>query len=92
MVMSFFRSDEGGISQIESQVQRMIADARHTFDLELDRRETTDLGPNFQPHEARFEEAAGDRGYALPATFENPGESLLKALDELGYGGGEDGG
>ncbi|MAB78195.1 MAG: hypothetical protein CMJ89_02475 [Planctomycetes bacterium] len=66
--------------------------ARHTFDLELDRRETTDLGPNFQPHEARFEEAAGDRGYALPATFENPGESLLKALDELGYGGGEDGG
>ena len=35
MVMSFFRSDEGGISQIESQVQRMIADARHTFDLSL---------------------------------------------------------
>ena len=36
MVMSFFRSDEGGISQIESQVQRMIADARHTFDLAMD--------------------------------------------------------
>jgi len=35
MVMSFFRSDEGGISQIESQVQRMIADARHTFDLAM---------------------------------------------------------
>jgi phosphate uptake regulator len=33
--MSFFRSDEGGISQIESQVQRMIADARHTFDLAM---------------------------------------------------------
>ncbi len=35
MVMSFFRSDEGGISQIESQVQRMIVDARHTFDLAM---------------------------------------------------------
>ena len=35
MVMSFFRSDEGGISQIESQVQRMIAAARHTFDLAM---------------------------------------------------------
>ena len=35
MVMSFFRSDEGGISQIESQVQRMIGDARHTFDLAM---------------------------------------------------------
>ena len=35
MVMSFFRPDEGGISQIESQVQRMIADARHTFDLAM---------------------------------------------------------
>ena len=35
MVMSFFRSDEGGISQIESQVQRMIADARHTFDISM---------------------------------------------------------
>jgi len=33
--MSFFRSDEGGISQIESQVQRMIGDARHTFDLAM---------------------------------------------------------
>ena len=35
MVMSFFRSAEGGISQIESQVQRMIADARHTYDLAM---------------------------------------------------------
>ena len=36
MVMSFFRKpEEGGLSQIDAQVQRMINDARHTFDLAM---------------------------------------------------------
>ncbi len=36
MVMSFFRRpEEGGLESIESQVQRMVTDARHTFDLAL---------------------------------------------------------
>jgi len=36
MVMSFFRRpEEGGLSQIDAQVQRMINDARHTFDLAM---------------------------------------------------------
>ena len=36
MVMSFFRKpEEGGLESIESQVQRMVNDARHTFDLAL---------------------------------------------------------
>ena len=36
MVMSFFRRpDESGIEHIEAQVQRMVNDARHTFDLAL---------------------------------------------------------
>jgi len=36
MVMSFFRRPEGsGLENIESQVQRMVNDARHTFDLAL---------------------------------------------------------
>ena len=36
MVMSFFRrSDDSGIDHIESQVQRMVTDARHTFDLAM---------------------------------------------------------
>ncbi|HJO19723.1 MAG: PhoU domain-containing protein [Acidimicrobiales bacterium] len=34
--MSFFRRpEEGGLSQIDAQVQRMINDARHTFDLAM---------------------------------------------------------
>jgi phosphate uptake regulator len=34
--MSFFRKpEEGGLSQIDAQVQRMINDARHTFDLAM---------------------------------------------------------
>ena len=36
MVMSFFRRpEESGLENIESQVQRMVNDARHTFDLAL---------------------------------------------------------
>ena len=36
MVMSFFRrTEESGLENIESQVQRMVNDARHTFDLAL---------------------------------------------------------
>ena len=36
MVMSFFRrSDDSGIDLIEAQVQRMVTDARHTFDLAM---------------------------------------------------------
>ena len=36
MVMSFFRrSDDSGIDHIEAQVQRMVTDARHTFDLAM---------------------------------------------------------
>ena len=36
MVMSFFRKpEEGGLSQIDAQVQRIINDARHTFDLAM---------------------------------------------------------
>ena len=36
MVMSFFRRPEdSGLENIESQVQRMVNDARHTFDLAL---------------------------------------------------------
>lgn len=36
MVMSFFRrTDESGIDHIEAQVQRMVTDARHTFDLAM---------------------------------------------------------
>ena len=36
MVMSFFRrSDDSGIDRIEAQVQRMVTDARHTFDLAM---------------------------------------------------------
>ncbi|MBT7132149.1 MAG: hypothetical protein HN897_02660, partial [Actinobacteria bacterium] len=34
--MSFFRRpDEGGLEQIDAQVQRMVNDARHTFDLAM---------------------------------------------------------
>ncbi len=36
MVMSFFRRpEEGGLEQIDAQVQRMVNDARHTFDLAM---------------------------------------------------------
>ncbi|MEC9425350.1 MAG: PhoU domain-containing protein [Actinomycetota bacterium] len=36
MVMSFFRRpDDSGIDHIEAQVQRMVTDARHTFDLAM---------------------------------------------------------
>ena len=36
MVMSFFRrSDDSGLGRIEAQVQRMVTDARHTFDLAM---------------------------------------------------------
>ena len=36
MVMSFFRKpDESGLAHIDAQVQRMIIDARHTFDLAM---------------------------------------------------------
>ena len=36
MVMSFFRrSEDSGIDHIEAQVQRMVTDARHTFDLAM---------------------------------------------------------
>ena len=36
MVMSFFRrSDDSGLGHIEAQVQRMVNDARHTFDLAM---------------------------------------------------------
>ena len=36
MVMSFFRrSDDSGLGRIEAQVQRMVNDARHTFDLAM---------------------------------------------------------
>ena len=36
MVMSFFRrSDDSGLGHIEAQVQRMVTDARHTFDLAM---------------------------------------------------------
>ena len=36
MVMSFFRKpEEGGLEHIDAQVQRMINDARHTFDLAM---------------------------------------------------------
>lgn len=36
MVMSFFRKpDETGLAHIDAQVQRMIIDARHTFDLAM---------------------------------------------------------
>jgi phosphate uptake regulator len=36
MVMSFFRKpEEGGLEHIDAQVQRMVADARHTFDLAM---------------------------------------------------------
>ena len=36
MVMSFFRKpEEGGLEHIDVQVQRMINDARHTFDLAM---------------------------------------------------------
>jgi phosphate uptake regulator len=36
MVMSFFRKpDESGFAHIDAQVQRMIIDARHTFDLAM---------------------------------------------------------
>ncbi|MDG2427466.1 MAG: PhoU domain-containing protein [Acidimicrobiales bacterium] len=36
MVMSFFRrNDDSGIDRIEAQVQRMVTDARHTFDLAM---------------------------------------------------------
>lgn len=36
MVMNFFRrSDDSGIDLIEAQVQRMVTDARHTFDLAM---------------------------------------------------------
>ena len=36
MVMSFFRRpDDSGIAHIEAQVQRMVTDARHTFDLAM---------------------------------------------------------
>ncbi len=36
MVMSFFRKpEEGGLEHIDAQVQRMITDARHTFDLAM---------------------------------------------------------
>ena len=36
MVMSFFRRpDDSGIDHIEAQVQRMVNDARHTFDLAM---------------------------------------------------------
>ena len=36
MVMSFFRRpEESGLENVEAQVQRMVNDARHTFDLAL---------------------------------------------------------
>ena len=36
MVMSFFRrSDDSGLGRIEAQFQRMVTDARHTFDLAM---------------------------------------------------------
>ncbi len=36
MVLSFFRKpEEGGLEHIDAQVQRMVADARHTFDLAM---------------------------------------------------------
>ena len=64
--------------------------AQRTFDLSADPRETYDLGADFGELQERLERAAGDRGYAFPALFEDPAESLRQAWEDLGYAGGSD--
>ena len=58
-----------------------------SYDLQGDPRETRSLGGNFGALQDRLEKAATDRGYSLPAVFEDPQESLKAALDDLGYSG-----
>ncbi len=63
---------------------------RRSFDLGSDPREIQNLGSNFGPQEGQLEKAASDRGYALPAIFEDRKKELLQALNGLGYGGDDD--